>query len=102
MASSPGPLTKTPVPATSRTLPRAGSFVRERRLQALADRHGVSLGVLEPGGLRTATGGDAVDHGAAGHVVLFKPHAPRLQCGHFRLDVVDRPERLTGLGCARV
>src|SRR5437773_4509431 len=70
--------------------------------QALAHRENVPLGVLEPGGLRAAGGGDAVLHRHPGHVVLLEFHAPCLELRHLRLHVGDLPIRLAGPGGARV
>src|SRR2546426_818914 len=77
--------------------PRSGAPILP---QALAHGHDVSLAVLEPRGLRTASGCDAVPQLDPWHVVFLEDDAPRLEVGHLCLDVVDLPERLAGLRCA--
>src|SRR5207253_3299588 len=72
------------------------------RWQALAHRHDVPLAVLEPRGLRAASGRDAVLHLDPRHVVFLEHDASALERGHLCLDVVDLPERLAGFRRTRI
>src|SRR5438094_3481401 len=80
---------------------RRESFTEYRpstmHLQPLTYGKNDSFSIPEPRRLRAATSRDAVDGLDPRHVVFFKLHASRFQCGDFGRNILHRPEGSTGL-----